>query len=525
MNAAVPVEHEGWDAIVIGGGIGGLIAAAYLARWRKRVLLLEARETFGGRAETNVLIEGVSAPVAAEIVYALDPQVIRDFKLYQRGLRYVERAMPLVALHPSGRHLELSHEFFAARSAIRKESVADARAYIHFRRELFAFARRMRPLWAPPNAWMARRNPGGSVASISQEFALSSADTERLDRAAHSSADAYLERWFDTDALKTALAFDATIDGVGPEESSSALMLVWRAAQECDGTQGAAGQVEGGPGALAKALATVAREEGATLRPMSHVVGIVLTKGKAAGVTLDNGMTINAPIVLSSLSASQTFGSLLPADAQPFGTLASPDMPARVASAKVLVALNGLPPFAGLSRHALRGRLVVAERPESVSEAKSASLLGILPENLVVEATIPTIADPSLSQNGLHVLSLRIPYLPAHPQAGWTANRDVLQKRVLSMLEVYAPGLSDRIVASAVLTPEDFRVRYGAAHGRSNLLERLLQPYETRIRTPVEGFYLCGADAEPADAISGRSGRIAAMIALAETRDAGRTLS
>jgi len=516
MNTVSPGTERPWDAIVIGGGIGGLVAAAYLARWRKRVLLVEARETFGGRAETGPLIEGVMVPVAADVLYAFDPQVIADFKLWRRGLSLAERTMPLAGLHPSGRHLELPHDVFSARAAIESVSTADARAYVAYRRELFALARRLRTLWVPPNAWTERRNAGGSVDAIAREFALSSADAAALDRIAHVSAGAWLDRWFDSDALKSALAYDATLDGAGPDEPASALMLLWRAAQECGGVQGAAAQIAGGPGALSDLLVRTAREEGAVLLSSLRATGISVSEGKVTGVVLDTGRMLEAPIIISSLSARQTFDDFLPPEALPFGTHSRPARPARIASAKVLAAVKGLPPFAGLSPQSFRGRLIATER---VDGRASDALSGFIPDVLVAEATIPSVADPALCPEGTHVLSIRIPYLPAILPGGWEAAAESLRRRVLTMMEAYAPGLMSRIEASVVLTPEDFRVRYGAAHGGSHLLERLLQPYETRIRTPVRGLYLCGSDAEPADAISGRSGRMAAMIALAETRE------
>jgi phytoene dehydrogenase-like protein len=516
MNAGTTATERPWDAIVIGGGIGGLVAAAYLARWRKRVLLVEARESFGGRAETGLLIENVMVPVAADILYAFDPQVIADFKLWRSGLTLAERTMPLVGLHPSGRHLELPHEVFSARAAIEAVSTTDARAYVAYRRELFALARRLRTLWVPPNAWTKRRNAGGSVDAVAREFALASADAAALDRIAHVSAGAWLDRWFDSDALKAALAHDATLDGAGPDEPASALMLLWRAAQECGGVQGATAQIAGGPGALSNLLVRAAREEGAVLLASLRATRIAVSGGKVAGVVLDTGRVLEAPIVISGLSARQTFDDFLPPEALPFGAHSRPARPARVASAKVLAAVKGLPPFAGLSPRGSRGRLIAIERIEGRARE---SLSGVIPEGLVVEATIPSVADASLAPEGTHVLSIRVPYLPAQISGGWDACAEALRKRVLTMMEVYAPGLMSRIEASIVLTPEDFRVRYGAAHGGSHLMERLLQPYETRIRTPVPGLYLCGSDAEPADAISGRSGRMAAMIALAETRE------
>jgi phytoene dehydrogenase-like protein len=107
--------------------------------------------------------------------------------------------------------------------------------------------------------------------------------------------------------------------------------------------------------------------------------------------------------------------------------------------------------------------------------------------------------------------------MPAAPMGGWDAQRDTLKKRAIAALENYAPGLKDRILAAEVLTPTDIALRYGAsAAGAESSVHRLLTPYDARVRTPLQGLYLCGGNTEPTDSISGRAGRIAAKLALAK---------
>ena len=511
-----------FDAIVIGGGVSGLTAASYIARAGRKVVLLEARESLGGRAETVSIAENVRAPLVAHTVYALDARIVRDLKLHRRGLDFAERAMPLVALHLGGRHLTLAHDIYAARAVIRAQAAEDADAYLRFKRETASFARRMRPLWAPERPGSQTGGERSDIDTIASALELSPKETDRLDGWARSSATAYLDGWFETDALKAALALDAEIDGVSPQEAGSALALLWRAAQESSGMQGAVSQIRGGPGALVDALAHAGRDCGADLRTGIRVSNILVEDATAIGVTTDDGEELRAGAVLSSLSTSQTLLDLVPPESITFGAAARISVPTRLAAGRVYFVLDGLPPFAGLPERSLRGRMIVAERPESAAEAKGAALLGQLPAELVLEVTVPTIADPDLSATGQHVLSVRVPYLPAALEGGWGKGRDILRKRVLSGLEVFAPGLRDRVNTAVVLTPEDIEARYGAAHTTaSTVRERLLSTYESRVRTPIAGLYLCGNAAEPADAISGRAGRLAVQMFLAE-RNAGR---
>ncbi len=520
-NVGISAQDNAWDAVIIGGGIGGLTAAAYLARAGKRTLRLETRDVFSGRAESGALGGNIFAPVAAEAFYSVDQKLIRDLQLHQFGLRFAQRAMPLTVLRPDGRHLNLPHELFGARAAILAEGTADASAYPRFRRELFALARRLRLLWSPQSAGLVQNRTRGSLEAITQSCALSKQEIARLDIAARSSANDFLQNWFESDTLKTALAFDTTLDGVGPDEPSSALLLVWRAAQESSGLQGAVGQITGGPVVLADAIADAARADGAVLRLGAQIASIEVENGQVAGLKLGDGSFVETKRIISSLSARQLFEDLLVPEVLPFGALRRLARPAHFSSAKGHFALRGLPPFAGLSAPQLRGRLIISEHPEAAAESKVAALSGHLPSNLVMEITVPSIADPTLTNTDMHILSVRIPFLPLSPTGGWAANEDVLRKRILAVLESYAPGLIDRIISGFVITPDDFRERYGADVSNANFLERLLSTYEERVRTSIKGLYLCGIDAEPLDAITGRAGRAAASFALAELAEEG----
>src|SRR5262249_54652170 len=160
-----------------------------------------------------------------------------------------------------------------------------------------------------------------------------------------------------------------------------------------------------------------------------------------------------------------------------------------------LLALNGLPPVAGLPEAALRGRLIIAERPESAAEAKGAALAGRLPNELVFEAVVPSFSDPSCAPTGQHVFSVLVPFLPVLTESDWQARRDVLAARILATLESYAPGLRERIIARELLTPADIAARYGSEPDQPSVV-RLLAPCEARVRTRLKGVYLCGSAAE-----------------------------
>ena len=68
MSASFDMGVKSFDAIVVGGGLSGLTAAAYLARGGQRVCLLEARDGFGGQTETIDIGDGFRASFADDTV-------------------------------------------------------------------------------------------------------------------------------------------------------------------------------------------------------------------------------------------------------------------------------------------------------------------------------------------------------------------------------------------------------------------------------------------------------------------------
>jgi phytoene dehydrogenase-like protein len=508
--SVIAIPEENYDAVIIGGGIGGLVAAAYLARAKARVALFETQPVLGGAAETADIGKGYRAPIAAHTLYAFDGDAAQELQLARHGLRFAERDMNLVALRPGGRHLVLPRNLCRGRAAIHSFAASESWAYARWKWELLQLARRLRPWWTSEVSPDGAATP--SVAALAHRLRLDEASAAKLDAFSRMSAAAYLDRWFESDALKTALSFDVALDGLSPQDPGSALLLLWRHAQSSAGRRAAVSQPLGGPLGLVQALERAARDAGAEVRTEATVASVLVEQGRAAGVRLHSGGIVRARVLLSSLDVRQTLLGLVPAVSLGFGAALSVPSSRTLAPAKLLLALSGVPPFAGLAARDLRGRLILAERPESAAEAKAAALEGRLPETPIMEVTVPTVADPELAPAGGHVLSVLLPDMPIALEGGWRLGRNTLRRRVLTILEAYAPGLKDRIVSELLLTPDEAAPRNGAVPA----VARLLSSYGDRIRTPLPGLLLCGSTAEPVDAISGRAGRIAALFAYVE---------
>jgi len=482
-----------YDALVIGGGVNGLAAAAYLARGGKHTLLVEARETPGGLCDTTDLGHGHLVPSVAHALYALDPRVTSELRLTGHGLKFALRNATIALLQDGGGQLVLSHDIRAGARSIAACSKADAEAWPRYSNELFTLGRSMRALW-----W----DMGGK-----------SVRNRLVDQIARTGTGAWLDSWFESDALKTLVAFDAS--ALSPLEAGSALLLVWRAAQEMCGLQGAVAFPAGGPAALSMALVKACETAAVELRMNARVAELAIDGNRVTGVRLHSGDVVMAPLVLSSLSRRTTLLELAGGAGLGLGERHKIADASPVAAAKIVLALDKLPDADGIAGK-LNGRLILADRPESYVLAHADARAGRIPDDLVMEVTFPTVTDRALAPQGGHAASVVVRPVPREIAGGWEASRAVFAAKALSRLNGRIPGLVKHVVAIDVLTPDVLSSRYGAEPD-TLAVSRMLSDWPARMRTAIDGLYLCGADADVAPAASGRSGRIAALLAISAT--------
>ncbi len=505
-----------YDAIVIGGGIGGLIAACYLAKGGARTLVLEARENFGGCAAPGPSENGTATPPPANLLYALDPIAASDLNLEGRGLSYAVRQMRTIALRTDREPIHLPVRRFFRKDGAGTLDAPDAVAFLRFHKEICDSARRLRPVWSAPVPGV-NETPSPSVASIAQGLQFSDRDTDLFIQMSRLGSASFLDRFIENDALKAALSFDACENGYSPGDPGSALLLHWRYAQESARVQAAVSQPRGGRGSLPETLVRAAGEFGVALRGKARVKEILMEDDQVSGVLLEGGEVLRASVILSNLDARATLFGLLAPGGVGFAAASRVPEPRKFGDAKVTLMLDGLPPFVGLDKSQMQNRLIAAERPEATDEAKSAAFACEIASDLVMEVTVPTAADADLLPDGKHLLDARVPFVP------FRTERAHLIKRVTSCLERYAPGLKDRIVSASAVTPVDMTLRYGGTPGGLNdPYTHIIASYTARITTPVKGLFLCGSGAEPVAAISGRAGRVAASFALERIENARR---
>jgi phytoene dehydrogenase-like protein len=223
----------------------------------------------------------------------------------------------------------------------------------------------------------------------------------------------------------------------------------------------------------------------------------LLAGGRIAGVELAAGERLEAPLVLSSLSHRDTL-ALAPAAARGLGAAQrlGPAVPA------------GVSLVFGLARQTADALLqpghrnIVAEKPDAYAAALAAARLGKLPDEPLLELSLPPQAaavDAPASRVRLHVRAWPIP-------PDYLVERDAVSRVVAAAVERVAPGFSQRIASCDLLPPRD---------SEPPSVARLCASAEERIRTAIPGLFLSGRAAEPADAVSCRAARQAARLAIA----------
>lgn len=531
-----------YDALVIGGGHNGLVTAAYLARAKRRVCVLERRSVLGGAATTEELWPGYKVSTAAYVVSLLLPSIIRELRLADYGFKVLPRSPSSFTPLPDGRSLLMGPEPGLNQREIARFSPRDAAAYPRYEALLDRVARALEPtLESPapdllplPSNWRRRglskrlrdaRIGYGLYQSLGQLGADMPEGLELLTGAARP----ILERWFESEALRATLATDAIIGAFAPISApGSAYVLLHHVLGEAGGARGVWGYVQGGMGALATSLAAACQDLGVEILREAPVRSIETSGGRAVGVLLDDGRRLSAPIVASSVDPHWTFERFLQPSDLPADFLAAVRrIDYSSASAKINLALSEPPQFLcpdrpvgpdGLGAHH-HGTMHIGPDLDYLERAYDDAKYGRPSSEPILELTLPTSVDRTIAPEGKHILSMFVQYAPYRLASGtWDDQREVFGDRCIEVLARYAPNVPNAILHRQVLTPLDLERTFGLTGG--NIFQGAMtlgQLFSLRPvagwadhRTPLAGLYLCGAAAHPGGGVMGACGRNAA---------------
>ncbi len=535
MNTSTPTKS--YDVIIIGGGHNGLVCACYLAGSGLKVRVLERRAVVGGAAVTEEFHPGFRNSTASYTVSLLNPKVIRDLKLYEHGLKVIERPLSNFLPLPDGQYLKVGGGLEATQKEVAKFSKRDAERLPAYYAMLESVANVLRGmlLETPPNV-------GGGIADFVRALQLGGklkklSMPERrdlLDLFTKSAGDV-LDGWFESDPIKGLFGFDAIVGNfASPYSPGSAYVLLHHVFGEVNGKQGQWGHAVGGMGAITQAMAKEAKIRGVEITTDSPVAKLLTANGKATGVALEDGTEVNARCVVSNLNPKLLFQKIVGAkDVEQEFSQRIDHYKCGSGTMRLNVALSELPDFSALPGKNVQihhqAGIFVAPSLQYMEQAYfDAKQLG-WSRAPVIEMLIPSTVDDSLAPKGQHVMSLFCQHFnPTTLPDGktWDDCREQAADSIIETVNRYAPNFKASILGRMILSPLDLERKFGLIggdifHGALSLDQlfsaRPVLGYGDH-RTPIKGLYMCGSGTHPGGGVTGVPGHNAAREILKDAK-------
>jgi phytoene dehydrogenase-like protein len=515
-----------YDVTIIGGGHNGLVAACYLAKGGLKTLVLERREVVGGGAVTEEIHSGFRVSALDHAAGPFSADVAADLNLSQFGLEMIVPQARVLALSADERSVCFYNDVGLTVSEIEKFSAKDARSYPEFVNSFARIGRVLAPLisMTPPSIDEPTAADLWQLGKVGLAFrGLGKKDEYRLLRWGPMAVADLVSEWFETELLRATVAARGIYGAfAGPWSAGTSLGLLWQAAM--DGSAiGSASYAKGGMGALSTALANAAKAAGAEIRTAAEVAAIIGADGASPKVVLEGGEEIESRVVVSNADPRTTFLNLVdPVELDPNFLSKMRNYRAPGTAGKINLALSGLPAFRGVNggdaKAKLTGRIHIGPEIDYLERAFDASKYGEFSAEPYLDVTIPSIADSLLVPEGKHVMSIHVQFAPYKLNGDWRTRREEFENNVIGLLENYAPGLRELIVARQVITPLDLERTYGLSGGHIHHGEQSLDQFFTfrpligwaQYRTPLSRLYLCGAGTHPGGGLTGLPGANAA---------------
>jgi phytoene dehydrogenase-like protein len=470
------------------------------------------------------------------VVSLLRPEIIRDLDLPRHGLEILPLDGTLTPM-PNGDYLWRVNDHGKTHREIARHSKLDAEAYDEFGKAMQAMCRFVKPILSmvPPDPATLNPKELMKLLFIGRRFqGMTSEDKYNQVQLMTMSAVDFLDQWFETDVLKATMSASGIIGTfLGVRSPGTAYVLLHHYMGEIDGAFRSWGFSRGGTGAISNAIGDAAREASAEIRTKSPIAKIIVKRGRARGVVLENGDEIYAKVVSSSLDPRNTFIRFIEDGNLPTEFLDEVRRyKFRGSSGKVNLALDALPDFKcmpGPGAH-LRGAISISPSVEYMERAYDDAKYGNFSRRPYIDMVIPTLTDPSVAPPGRHILSCFVQYAPykLRPGLNWDDQREAFGNNVIDTISEYAPNLKNIIRHKQVLTPLDLEREFGLSEGNifqgELSLEQLffLRPVPgwAQYRTPIRNLYLCGSATHPGGGIMGANGRLAALEILKDIKGA-----
>ncbi len=480
-----PKIEGGLDAVIVGDTPDALAAAGLIAKGGLKVMVIE-RGAAAAR-ERREFAPGFFCDEGDPIAGAIDAGVADALDLYRHGLSFARRRLETLVRFSDRAALILGGDPSLMGEAAGAMSEADAEPFRNFVEGLLADARR----WSP---WFA----GAERASAPDADELTASIDQRL---AGRFADARLEDYLRAEALLRAAG--------RPTEPFGFLALPHRWSGDAAGLQAGLAAVAGGERALVAALRRACQALGVAFRQTDRISGALVEWDAVAGLSLDDGGQIRAPIVVSALDARESFLGLITRarlDIE-FANIAAAPTP-RLASVRAHIALAGGIDDATVAARPDR-RLLYAPSMMETHLAWRLALEGGAGAPVIAEALVPSAIDPALAPEDAMTVAINL-----HPVGLLAldddAQRNSVEDAAAVTLDRLIPGAAARIEAIAFEPPVAAAAPIAIGAERARIFTDA---------AGIDGFFFCGPEAQLGARLSLSAGRRAAERALAYAKD------
>jgi phytoene dehydrogenase-like protein len=521
------------DAIVVGSGHNGLVAAYRLARAGWRVLVLERSATIGGAVRT----ETVTLPGFQHDLFATNLSLFKTSRVYREhqaefeaaGLRFITCDDAFASVYPDGKAVRISTDEERTCAEFARCSAADRDGW----RRMVAIYRRVAP-HILPFAGMALPSRAAAGQALRMLLRLRGGVIDLRD-VVLGSPRRLVDRFFESEEAKGALLPWAFHLDFAPDiRGGAAFAFVSAASAHINGLVLA----QGGAGAIVSALRKLIEAHGGAIHTQTEVSQILVERAQAVGVRTSCGDVVTAArAVIANVTPPLLFGRLLPGDAVP--------SPVRESAARFRYGPGVFMVHLALSRHldwaagddlSRYNYVHLNGKGDQLASTYAQCMRGLLPSRPMMVVAQPSYADPSRAPPGHAAVRLQVRAVPGHIAGDaddaihardWASVKEAYADRVVAQLAEHVPGVTQTILGRHVVSPDDFERENpnliggdcvsGSHHLDQNYFRRPFAGW-TRYRTPVERLFMIGASTWPGGGVNAASGFLVAQELLTGAR-------